>query len=532
MAPGDPLHSKKHFSFATTLLPTIGNMIFVALLFVLVFNSGNGLLGDGDTGYHIRTGELILKEWRIPALDPYSYHVPPLKWTAHEWLAEVIMAIIHSVSGLTGIVLFFSVLLTLIHWYLYRILREESKDIILCTIITLLAATTSSSHWLARPHVFSLFLTLLWYHLLNQFQYKDRRTLVYLPLIMLLWANLHAGFIMGLILLGIYLAGNAITACFGSPSEACHARQKLRPLAFCIAATALVSLINPIGYKLLVFPFHLTADQFVMDRVAEFLSPNFHEVLPFKYMFLAMLVSLALARSPLNSIQLGVLALLSYMALYSVRHVSLYAILVAPILLNSSKNIANYLPGSWLKAYHQRNANLATVEQNLSAWLWPSAAILLPCVLALTGQLHYEFNRKIFPVAAVNFLQRENISGNMFNNDEFGDYMIFSIWPKYRVFMDGRSDMYGEKYGSAYLKVANALPGWKEILAQYKIDWIIVETRSSLTSILIEQNDWQAIYSDQIATIFLKKNVANQSILTRYSDVKVDRPSGLSRSSY
>ena len=65
----------------------------------------------------------------------------------------------------------------------------------------------------------------------------------------------------------------------------------------CIVATALVSLINPIGYKLLLFPFHVTADQFVMNRVAEFLSPNFHEVLPFKYMFLAMLVSLALARS-------------------------------------------------------------------------------------------------------------------------------------------------------------------------------------------------------------------------------------------
>ena len=124
MAAGDPLHSKKHFSFATILLPTIGNIIFVALLFVLVFNSGNGLLGDGDSGYHIRTGELILKEWRIPALDPYSYHVPPLQWTAHEWLAEVIMATIHSVSGLTGIVLFFAVLLALIHWCLYRILRE------------------------------------------------------------------------------------------------------------------------------------------------------------------------------------------------------------------------------------------------------------------------------------------------------------------------------------------------------------------------------------------------------------------------
>ena len=172
------------------------------------------------------------------------------------------------------------------------------------------------------------------------------------------------------------------------------------------------------------------------------------------------------------------------MALYSVRHVSLYAILVAPILLNSSKNIVNHLPGSWLKVYRQRNANLETVEQSLSAWLWPSVALFTsPASSHSPASCATSLTEKSFPVAAVDFLQRENISGNMFNNDEFGDYMIFSIWPKYRVFMDGRSDMYGEKYGNAYLKLANALPGWKEILAQYKIDWIIFDTRSPLTSI-------------------------------------------------
>ena len=283
------------------MLPTIGNIIFVALLFALLFTSGNGLLGDGDTGYHIRTGELILKEWRIPTLDPYSYHAPPLPWIAHEWLAEVIMATIYSVSGLTGIALFFALLLALIHWLLYRILREQSNDIILCTIVTLFAAAASSSHWLARPHVFSLLFTLIWCHLLNQFQYKNRPTLIYLPVIMLLWANLHGGFIIGICSPRPIPYRQHNRRVYRWSFEAFLARQKLRPIMLCIAVTALVSLINPIGYKLLLFPFHITADQFVMNHVVEFLSPNFHGALPFKYMFLTVLVSLALCRSSTKS---------------------------------------------------------------------------------------------------------------------------------------------------------------------------------------------------------------------------------------
>ena len=82
-----------HFklTFGATLLPSIGNMIFIAVFFVLIFGSGNALLGDGDTGYHIKTGQVILKNWSIPAHDFYSFHFPALSWTAHEWLADRLM---------------------------------------------------------------------------------------------------------------------------------------------------------------------------------------------------------------------------------------------------------------------------------------------------------------------------------------------------------------------------------------------------------------------------------------------------------
>jgi hypothetical protein len=121
----------------------------------------------------------------------------------------------------------------------------------------------------------------------------------------------------------------------------------------------------------------------------------------------------------------------------------------------------------------------------------------------------------------VEFLQRETVPGNMFNNDEFGDYLIFTAWPKYRVFMDGRSDMYGEKFGNPYLKVANAFPGWKDVLGRFDINWVFFNTESAISSALSQDHDWQAIYSDKIATIFVKKSPSNQPLLAKYPAVKI-----------
>jgi hypothetical protein len=501
------------------VLPTIGNMVFIALLFVLTFKSGQGLLADGDTGYHIRTGELILQTWRVPKQDIYSFHSPPLQWTAHEWLAEIIMAAIFKVSDLTGLVAFFAFLLAMTHWLLYQTLRTKSKDILLCTFITILATATSSTHWLARPHIFSLLLTVIWCRCLDRFQYKHDRTLIYLPPVMLLWFNLHGGYFFGLILLVIYLAGNVVYSLVGRPDQIRQYRMKAKSLFLVLVATVGICIINPHGFEILWFPIRVTSDRFVMDRVTEFMSPNFHEALPFKYMFLTAISMLALSRSALNLIEVAIISLLSYMALYSGRYMSLFAIIAAPLLLRTGESIIAGIPERFLQFYRKRNRNLIAIDTNLHGSLWPAISALFIVGLVLTGTLKYRFNDKKFPVAAIEFLKKETLPGKMFNNDEFGDYMIFAAWPKYRVFMDGRSDMYGEKYGSAYLKVANVQPGWKEILSEHDISWIIFDTDSALSAALRDQRDWQPIYSDRVATIFVKKAAAHESLLARHPAV-------------
>jgi hypothetical protein len=505
--------------FFVALLPSISNLVFVSLLVALVFGPGNGLLNDGDTGYHIRAGEVILQTWRVPTQDAFSHHQPPLKWTAHEWLSEVFMAIVYKSAGLTGIVLFFAVLLTLTHWLVFWLLRSRSNNLILITVITLLTTATSSSHWLARPHVFSLIFTLVWFALLDRFQYQGQRTLLYLPLLMLPWVNLHGGYFIGLVLIAVYIIGNLLHSVGANRAQAMEHWHKAKRLLGVLILTITACLINPLGYEILLFPARLTSDRFLMDHVTEFLSPNFHDVLPFKYMLVAMIAALALARKRLNLIEVELTVLLSYMALYSVRHVSLFAIIVAPILLKTAESIITDLPPPVAKFMDTRNRVLTDIDRNLTSPLWPIAVVLLVAGLALLGSLRFTFSEKLFPLRAVEFLQRENVSGNMFNNDEFGDYIIFAAWPKYRVFMDGRNDMYGAKLGTAYFKVANAQPGWKDVLKQYHIDWVIFDTNSALTAALREQHDWQPIYTDKLATIFVRKGSANDRLLAKFPAV-------------
>jgi hypothetical protein len=258
-----------------------------------------------------------------------------------------------------------------------------------------------------------------------------------------------------------------------------------------------------------------------MDRVTEFLSPNFHEPLPFKFMLLLLIGALAVSQSKLGFVDVICIMLLSYMALYSARHVSLFAIILAPVLLKALTDIAGSLAEPFSTWYATRNQNLLAIDRNFNAYLWPTASLVMITTLVATGFITYHFDDKKFPVKAVEFLQREKIKGNVFNDDEFGDYMIYAAWPTYRVFMDGRSDMYGEKFGRDYLRIANVAPGWKQTLNKYNVSWVIFNTDSALVAALKDQPDWQSIYSDPVATIFVKNKPKSPELFAKYRDGSV-----------
>lgn len=505
---------------ARFLLPSIAEVIFLGIFFTLALGQGRQLLADGDTGYHIRTGEYILEHWTVPKHDIFSFWNPPLKWVAHEWLSEVIMAIVHRASGLTGLVIFFSLILSLTYVLLFKTARRISNNILLCLAITCFAAISSGVHWLARPHIFSLALAVIWSRLLYDYQYRGRNRLHFLPPLMLLWVNLHGGYILGIVLLIVYLAGNLATSVTQPPVWSGKPFGKSRTLAITLASCVLVTLINPQGYEILIFPFRLTSDAFLMDNVKEFLSPNFHTTLAFMSFLLFTLGVLAVSRVTLDWVELGLLLMLTYISLYSARYIPLFAVLTAPILVRLVDRMTKEFPPRVQAFIDRRTKVIGAIDRATKGYYWSLAGVCGVVFLASQGFIQFGFSDKSHPVAAVGFLKREELSGHMFNNDEFGDYVIYAAWPQYRVYMDGRSDMYGSEKGTEYLRVANGLPGWEEILQRHDVAWVFFNTISPLSAVLQARADWQLIFSDEVASIFVrKKDLQNRFLLEKYSGV-------------
>ncbi len=500
------------------LVPSIADILFLVIFLCLTFSIGNGLLGDTDTGYHIRAGEYILDTHTIPHHDIFSYTSPPMPWTAHEWLAEVIMGLLHRGFGLTGVVIFFAILLAGAYYFLFRMLRAEKGNILLTVFITLLVVASSMLHWHARPHVFSLVLTLGWYYILDSFQNDRKNYLLLLPLLMFCWVNVHGGFITGFVLLGVYFIGNLVRCL--KADERGEAVGKLKPLALVTCVSLVACLLNPFGYHILLFPFNLVGNRYLMDHVQEFLSPNFHETLPFKYLLLLLITFIGISYRKLSVIELLLILIFLNMSLFSVRYIPLFAIITAPIIVRYGDRLIETLRGWPKKFLETRGERFASADSASLGHLWPVAGLVVVVSLAVNGELVRKFDPKLRPEAAVEFLKKEPIQGNMFNNDQFGSYIIYSAWPQYRVFFDGRSDMYGVKRMKEYFNIMSFQPGWEKIIDKYRIGWIIYNADSELCRYLLERPDWKLIYADRVANIFVRDIPEYQYLIDRYKGVK------------
>ncbi len=499
------------------VLPSFSQLLFICIFLRLSFG-GRRLLDDGDTGWHIRTGEYILRTFSIPKADIFSFITPPPSWIAHEWLSEVIMASIHSLFGLTGIVIFFSLVFASIFYFTFRMMRARKGNILLDLLAVLLVTGSSAIHCLARPHIFSLGFFLAFYAILNAFHYKNVNRLYLLPPLMLLWVNMHGGFIIGFVLVGLYSLSNLVTS-YGSPGieKMTHVR-KAKVLALAGTGCLIASLINPNGYHILAFPFTLISTKVFVNNIQEYLSPDFHNinVMAFKLLIYSAIAVFAVSRRKLDFLELILVLLFLHMSLTSVRHIPLFGIIVGPILAAHAAALLDQADGRLALFINKKAAGIEAIDAGNNGPVLPVVAITAVIVSGLLGGLQYNFDDRTKPVAAVDFLGRENIGGNMFNDMQFGDYTIYAR-PTYKVFIDGRLDMYGTGQFEDYLKVFTISPGWEETLQKYNINWVFIGANSPLSRMLSGKKVWRLIYTDKVADIFVRNSSANLSLIRRYA---------------
>ena len=502
------------------LLPSVTDLIFI----ILVATTTGGilaprLLGDASIGWHIRNGELMLRSHSITRMDPFSVTMNGQTWYAWEWLYDVAIAGIHHWLGLNGVVFFTAVIIAATFALTLRLSLRRGADLPLAAILLALSMGASMIHLFARPHVLSWLFTVMWFQFLDSSESGDgsggNHRLWPLPVLMLLWANLHGGFVLGFVLLGIYLASSAIRFFHcRQPEMRRHISRRLQELGVVTAGSLAASLVNPYGYRLHVHVFRYLSSRWLMNHIDEFLSPDFHGVAQqcFVLILLITIVGLAVGRKPPLA-QVLVLLFAIYSGLYSSRNVPVSSLLltlvVVPLLTQAvaAGGRANSGLSSSLQALFSRwNAfglRRGGMELNLRGHAWPLVAAIAGLLACSQGGrlgshqwMDAHFDAKRFPVEASEVIAQRGIREPIFAPDFWGGYLIYRLYPQTRVFVDDRHDFYGEEFLKNYLKAIRLAPDWDSFLNDKRVNWALLPAGSSLANMLELTSQWRVVYRD------------------------------------
>lgn len=489
--------------FRALVKPSLADFLYVALLGWLVAFSvsgtGAGLLQDSGTGYHIRVGDYILDHGAVPSRDPFSFTRPGQPWFAWEWLASLMLAGAYRAMALKGVILVAAVIIALAMLILLWHTAWRGANALVAIFLLHLAIGAASIHFLARPHIITLlfFAASMW--LLDADQRRPSRAVWGLAPLTVLWVNLHGGFVALLVSLAILAVGYALER-----NWAAARRYALVALA-CTGA----SLVNPYGVREHVHLFEYLRAGWIASIVEEFQSPRFQlsETRYFELLlFLGILAAAALLVRKNYARALLVLAW-AHAALVSVRHVPLFAIVAVPLLAEelttlwdrwaSSKN-----RGSIVGVLDKLARDYRPQLSRLSLWS-PLATLLLLCA-PLGIQWPSDFPSPRYPVEMASRHAGLLAGSRLFTTDAWADYLNFRFYPRQRVFIDGRSDFFGEALSNEYQDLLYGRRGWDDLLRRFDIRVVLVPSSSSLASLLRESPLWRRIDDNDSAALFVR----------------------------
>jgi len=488
------------------MVPTVVDVFFLVLL-AASFATPSGLqslLADGDTGWHIRTGELILASGRVPVADSFSFTRPGAPWFAWEWGSDVIFALLWRWKGTAAVAAFCGVAISLAAALLLRRGMQRGAGLAPALAATMAAVSASSIHYLARPHVFSILLYTVAIGWLQEDRVRPSRRVWLLVPLTAVWANLHAGFIAWcatlLLLVALSLADR----------DWARARRYTSLTAACVLA----SLANPYGWKLHRHVVEYLGSSWIMDHVQEFQSPSIRSEGMVVYALLLLAAVAAAARA--ERFEAALVVLWGFASLRSARHIPLFATIAAPLVAATAASWWERAAGST----GRRSAMALFREFSLDLGLAPRASAWLAVAgLAVMVSLPAAgFSDSRFPIGAVErnlaLLTPAGPAPRVLTSDQWGDYLIFRLYPRQRVFFDGRSDFFGPALGADYRKLLAAEQGWRELLNRYRFELALLPHDWPLSTMLDGEPGWHRVYGDAVAVLYAREP-ANKAMWCR-----------------
>jgi len=505
--------------------------LLVWVLFAGIFAMALRPAADWDMWWHLRSGAAIVQARSIPLTDPFSHTRFGHPWVDQSWLAQVGLYGVYRLGGFGGLALglAFAVVATfaLVFW-------ASSGHLYVRVAGVLLAALASAVFWSVRPQMASLFLAAAVGALVRRYRQRGGRALWLLPPLFALWANLHAAWMAGLLLLACGVVGEVANALASSgrsgslsgrtspfpqppaaatpslsaePGERGLGVSEVRAGALALAGLLSVAAIslNPQGPRMLLYPFQTVGIGVLQQFIQEWASPDFHRLQFHPFLWLWLATVWALACSPLEKDwgDLLAFALFSAMAFTAGRNVALFAVVATPLLTAHGTAV--------LEPALRRLTGASSGGTRLAPVNWGIAVLVALAVAARAwaGPLNplavAQEQGARFPVQAAEAILRERPPGPLFNSYNWGGYLLWRLYPAYQVYVDGRTDLYGDEVLREYLQVVRLEPGWEEALARRGIRLVVVEAGEPLANRLRADPDWEPFYADGLAAVFVRR---------------------------
>ena len=482
------------------LLPRLRDIFFLAILIAALGLGPRMLSLDSDLGRHLTIGGFTLDSRQIPTRDLFSHTRADAPRPAYEWLTQVIFASANRIAGLDGVVLFSGLVIASAFFIVYTDTARRSRLPLAALGFSILAAAASSLHWLPRPHVVTFLLLAIWLGRLERVRRGETVPLWHFPILMLVWVNAHGGFIFGMLAWFAYFAG-WVWERVRKQSDA----QIGKKLIWVGGLSLTVTFVTPSLWG--NWQAILNNNSFyILNRTLETMPPDFKQIgaWPFAILFLLSILILLATRKTFPTTHFFLLGGFAVLGLTMARNIPLFAIAVAPILAERTRELLEKSK-RWLTV----EANIAALESPLRGAVWP---ILFGLGLALLIGGRYQvqkealsrFDARVFPVAATDWLVKHPQPGNMFNEFNWGGYLLVRLWPEKKVFLDSQTDFYGEALVREYEQAILAEDGWEKTLAKYEVDWAILPVSSPLAGAL-EQSGWEVLYQDDVASVLARK---------------------------
>ncbi len=444
---------------------------------------------DPDLWWHLRNGKEMVQRGEVLTRDVFSYTRFGERWINVFWLPDLLLYGLYRLGGALALALVPPLIGAGVFGPLWG---ERPEAPFLRSLGIVLAATAAAPFWAPRPQLASYLLLAILHRWLRRSDDRAWR----IPLLFLLWGNVHGGFIWGFLLLLAWGAGGLVERALARPGAPTW--KALRTLALATLASALAVMVNPNGAAVWTLPFHTVR---VSLEIQEWRSPDFHQASMHPVLWLLFLYVAGLAwgrNGPIPAAEILSVLGFAYMGFVSQRALGPFVVVTTPWVLDRLAGAVGEGP---------RLSGPRTEPGPARRALNLTLAALL--ALAVLGRAYLasrpEAVEKGYPVQAVAWLLAHRPPGPLFNSYNWGGYLTWAL-PEYPVFIDGRADLYGEDLIGQWWEVVSAGPGHREILDRWGVRLVLLEVDHPVVERLPEEG-WRILYRDETAVVLGREEV-------------------------